>query len=241
MGSQLDLLYLLMQLSNIRAPNQKLSEQHGQDNHISSGHLNWTSPPHHAPVEFYAFRRMRVRFRQARQSLLPFLWEYANSHSLSPLDSCSLSHYPLMSSSQNVQLCSSLLVQVLLWSGEVIASSSAKSRSRPSTSLSVDSKTLVSEAYHLVILILACSAVRTPLTTYWWYWMTQTVKLNFSFNQKYLLIFTYHLEIIIQNIYFQNVKSFTSKKCFCSFQNWSWILEYLIAKNTKIPSKCLQW
>ena len=117
-------------------------------NRITSGYLNRTLCPHHAQVAFFACRRMQVWFRQAKQSLLLFHREYGNSCSSLPSDSCSLSHFPLMSSSQNVQLGVGFFLQVLLWSW---ASSSAKTRLRllsgsPSTSLSVASKTLVSEA-----------------------------------------------------------------------------------------------
>ena len=73
--------------------NQKPSKQHSQDNHIISGHLNRTSCLRYAQVVFFAFRRTWVWFRQARQSLLLFLREYGNSHSLPLSNSCSQSHW----------------------------------------------------------------------------------------------------------------------------------------------------
>ena len=100
--------------------NQKPSEQHGQGNHITSGHLNQISCPCHTQVTFFAFRTMWVQFRQPRQSLLLFLKEYGNSHSLAPFNSCFLSHSLPMSSSQNVQLGVDFFVRVLLQSGGAV-------------------------------------------------------------------------------------------------------------------------
>ena len=71
-------------------PNQKPSEQHDQDNHVSSRHLNWTSHPCHTQVKFFTIWKDMRSIQAGKTKSTPLLWEYSNSYSLPPSNSCSL-------------------------------------------------------------------------------------------------------------------------------------------------------